>query len=86
MQWGCSVRELLSRVTSAELTELMAFERLEPFGFEMENWRTGQICSTLANVRQGNKRQWYPRDFMPKVRREMSVEEMIRNMKMATGG
>ncbi len=85
MAWGCSVREMLARVTSAELTELQGYDKLEPFGWEMENWRMGQICSVIANARQGNKRQWFPRDFMPKVRREMSVEEMISNLKLATG-
>lgn len=88
MAWGCSVRELLARVDSRELTEWMGFERIEPFGADMDSFRNAQLCATVMNARVGvrNMRIAQARDFMPRSRREMSVDEMISNFKMATGG
>jgi hypothetical protein len=85
MAWGCSVRECLSRITSPELTELMAFERSEPFGFHRDNLLMGQLAATVMNARQGNRRSFSPKDFMLRPRREMSVDEMISNLRAATG-
>ncbi len=45
MKWGCSPGEVLKRCSSRELSELMAFERLEPFGDE---WR--QIATMIQNL------------------------------------
>lgn len=78
-----TVKELLSRIDSQELTEWMAFYELEPFGTEPEDYRTGIIASTIANVNRDAKRQpkpYRPQDFMPvwtrKAKKEQSEEEM----------
>jgi hypothetical protein len=43
------VRELLAGIDSAELTEWLAYDRIEPFGEQRADLRTGLICSTVAN-------------------------------------
>lgn len=45
----------------------IAYEQIEPSGFEMENWRAGMIASTIANTAGKVLRSsTSPRDFMPK--------------------
>jgi hypothetical protein len=46
---GKTVRELLASIDSAELTEWLAYDRIEPFGEERADLRTGMVCSTVAN-------------------------------------
>jgi hypothetical protein len=60
LAWGCSVSELLSRTSSAELTEWMAYYRIEPWGTEADDIRTGIIASTEANGNRDPKRQRRP--------------------------
>lgn len=55
-------------MSSAEFTEWAAFYSLEPWGFDMENWRFGVIASVIANSvrdRKKRKRPFVPEDFMP---------------------
>ena len=68
MQIGRTPRELLADVTSDEITEMMAFEQLEPFGSGIDDFRAGQIAATVANVNRDPKSKaqpWTPADFMP---------------------
>lgn len=55
-------RDLLRRLTSADLTELMALELLEPDGF-------GRVCVTLAMGFSAVLNAWggrtKPEDFLP---------------------
>lgn len=41
--------QLLETISSAELTEWLAYDQIEPFGPQREDLRTGLICSTVAN-------------------------------------
>lgn len=85
-----TVAELLSRVSSAELTEWMAFYRLEPWGSEVEDWRFGMVASVIANVNRDPKQRrkpFDPPDFMPKrgpsqEKREQSPDEIMRVLQM----
>lgn len=62
-----TVGELLARVTSAELTEWLAFAEVEPFGEERADLRAGIVASTVAAGYVGKgKRAPGPQDFMPK--------------------
>jgi flagellar basal body rod protein FlgC len=74
-----TVRELLQRVDSRELTEWMAFYKLEPWGAEIEDYRTGVVASTIANANRDSKRKskpFQPKDFMPQQKvEEQSWEE-----------
>lgn len=86
-----TVGELLSRISSRELAEWMAFYQLEPWGAETEDWRTGLVASTIANVNRDQKRRrrpYEPQDFMPrrdmpvKKAEEQSVEDQIAIVEM----
>lgn len=35
-------------MSSSEISEWIAFERLEPFGFSIDSWRFARVCSTIA--------------------------------------
>ena len=43
------------------------YERFKqaPWGFEIENWRTGMICSVIANSLLTPKKPYTPTDFYP---------------------
>jgi hypothetical protein len=63
-----TVREMLARIDSHELTEWRAFYELEPFGGLIEDQRHGIATATLANVNRDSKRKldaYEPRDFIP---------------------
>ena len=63
------MRRLLAEITSAELTEYMAYERLEPFGEARADLRAGIVASTVANHGMSPpRRPMRPLDFMPLVR------------------
>ena len=55
-------------MSSAEVTELMAYTNLEPWGPLADDFRAGQICATVANVNRDAKtmpQAWTADDFMP---------------------
>jgi hypothetical protein len=37
-------------MTSREFTQWISYAALEPFGFEIENWRAGMIASAIINA------------------------------------
>lgn len=85
-----TVGELLSRVTSAELTEWIAFAELEPFGEERADLRAGIVASTVAEVNRNPKKRkqpFTPQDFLPKFGKERSDdvedEEQKRSERLA---
>lgn len=59
--------ELLSRISSRELSEWMAYYDLEPFGEERADLRAGIIASVTANANRDAKKgkAYRPQDFMP---------------------
>jgi hypothetical protein len=44
-----TVGELLARISSAELTEWMAYDAIEPFGEERADLRAGIVAAVTAN-------------------------------------
>ena len=48
-----TVRELLARIDSKELSEWMAYYELNPFGTVRDDLQAGIIASTIANVNRG---------------------------------
>ncbi len=69
-------RELLASVTSVDITEMMAMERLEPSGPLADEMRLGTIAATIANVNRGPDSPAYSaEDFMPALRRALEGEE-----------
>ena len=61
-----TVRELLARIDSRELSEWMAYYELNPFGSVRNDLQAGIVASTIANVNRGkNDKSFTPSDFMP---------------------
>lgn len=65
-----TVRELLERIDSRELSEWIAYYELEPWGEERADLRAGIVAATVVNSRPRDKRNpgktYKPEDFMPK--------------------
>lgn len=78
-----TVDELLERVDSRELSEWMAFERLEgPIGPWRRDFHAGMVASVLANIHRDKKKKkkpFSPDDFIPDwdqpLKEEQSMEE-----------
>lgn len=73
-----TVRELLARIDSQELSEWQIFFGLEPWGTEVEDWRAGMVAAIIANVNRDEKKQkkpFEPKDFMPKREQEPEKEQ-----------
>lgn len=87
-----TVKELLARIDSRELSEWMAYFSLEPWGTEVEDWRAGLVASTVANVNRDEKKRkkpFEPKDFIPQRVKppveEQSPEEQAKILKMWAG-
>lgn len=79
MQWGCSVEELLQRISSKELTEWMVFYNIEPFGEGQAALRAGIIASLIANVNRDTKKKitpFTPFDFIPKIHSKETMQKL----------
>jgi hypothetical protein len=71
-----TVAELLGRISSRELTEWMAYSRLEPFGEERQDVRSAIIACTIANCNRGKNQPPYKlADFMPKFKRLIPMDD-----------
>lgn len=76
------------RMSSEELSEWMAYARLEPFGENQSFYRTGIISSTIANCfRSKGQKPFKPQDFMPQpvnydLRNKRQSPEHIKTMFM----
>lgn len=81
----------MDEVDSAEFSEWMAFDQLDPIGAEREDLRMGILASTVVRC-QNPKADVRPLDFMPDFegnrkgkKRGQSVEEMQARMMLASG-
>lgn len=86
-----TVSELLSRVSSRELSEWQAYYGLEPFGEDRADLRAGIVASTVANVsRKSGTKPYKAQDFMPrfdKTRQEWREQlELVKSINAALGG
>ena len=82
-----TVAELLSRISSAELTEWMAFYTLEPFGFERDMLGHAITASTIYNVNRGSKDKALDvEDFMPRFQKikQQTTEDQVNVASMIT--
>lgn len=76
------MRELLARVTSADIVEQMAYELIEPYGSVHDEFMHGQLCALTANINRGaNSAARAGYDFMPALRehlgKQASGEEIL---------
>lgn len=72
-----TVRELLERIDSRELTEWAAYYELEPWGTEVEDLRIATVLAMMANINRDPKKKstpFTPDDFMPN-REQPETEE-----------
>lgn len=75
---GMTVSELLARVSSRELTEWMAFYKLEPFGAAEDEYHTAMVVSMVANTardEEKRKNPFVPEEFMRESMRPEADEE-----------
>jgi hypothetical protein len=72
---GRTVWELERSMDSAEVSEWMAYNQLDPLPDQA--WQTGLICSTMVNLWSKGKTK--PDDFIPRVRqtRRQSPQEQF---------
>ena len=73
-------------MSSAELTEWMAFSTLEPFGGDTQYLGSAIVASTVANVNRGkNQNEFKPLDFVPQFHREeQGVNQQLQIAEMFT--
>jgi hypothetical protein len=62
---GRTITEWQQAMTHAEFVDWCAFYSLEPWGYEIDNWRTGVQAATVANA-AGRKKPRKPSDFYPR--------------------
>ena len=89
MALGLPRAEMLARMSSAELSEWVAFSTLEPFGAEASYFGHAITASTIANVnRQKGQRVYKVDEFVPKFERKkaQSVDQMLQVAEMMTIG
>jgi hypothetical protein len=71
-----TVRELLARIDSAELTEWQAYERVAgPLGGERADVHTAIVACAVANT--VSKHRLRPADFLPTWDRAQSWQEQL---------
>jgi len=82
-----TVRELLARIDSKELSEWMGYFELNPFGSVRDDLQAGIIASTIANVHRGkNDKSFTPSDFMPYMEKpQQSEDDMQAVMELLAG-
>ncbi len=73
-----TVRELLARMDSRELSEWMAYYGLEPFGQERDNLHAGIVAKAIYDVNQDPKkrRDISPADFIAREKEPPTPEEL----------
>jgi len=69
---------MLQRMSSAELTEWIAFYSLEPFGGDTQYIGHAITAATVANVNRGKKKAAKVEEFMPKFEQKaQTVDQQI---------
>lgn len=84
---GMTVKELMSRIDSAELSEWIAYHRLEPFGQDRQDYPASIVASTVANVNRGKSTPLFkPSQFLPRFGgKDSGKGQSLDDMKAAFG-
>lgn len=75
---GMTVEEMLSRMTSHEISEWIAYSTVELIGDDREDYRMANVMALLANINRDPENKpdpFSPVDFMPDFWRREEVEE-----------
>jgi len=77
-----SVRQAQREITSAEFSEWLAYNQVQPWGPERQDWRFAQMCAILANC--FDEKDHEIDEFLPKFREQKpkSSEEIKQKMRM----
>lgn len=90
-----TVTYMLEIMPISEFFEWIEYNSIEPFGEERDDYRTGIIASTIANVnRTKNSKIYTPDDFIPKfnnsdVKKEQTISQQLKIVELlniALGG
>ena len=82
-----TVRRLFAEMDVDEFIYWQTFYHLEPWGFDIENWRSGMIASTVANANRPPRQAPYKiAQFIPKREKPQTPEEMLAALKARWGG
>lgn len=83
---GRSIREV-EQMDSAELSEWMAFDRVEPIGSLGADYRAGMVCATMANIHKSSKvtKTYSPQDFMPFFKKAEVKQSALSQFKLWVG-
>jgi len=73
--WRMTVEDLQERITSEYFTQLCAYLRKEPRGYDMDNWRAGLVASTVANASGRYQRKLKPSDFNPPKQKKLRLSK-----------
>ena len=76
-----TVAELLERMSSRELTEWMAYYRLEPFGDERADLRNALLCTVMVNL--WSKKKAKIQDYMLDFDKQPMTQEELRKKLMS---
>ena len=81
---------MLSEITSAQFAEWLAYSRIEPWGEERDDLRTGILASMIENIfRDKGKKPAKPSDFILNFEPEdeqTRVQRMIESVRRSLGG
>lgn len=85
---------MLREIDSQELTEWLAYARVEPFGEERADLRAGIVAATTANVHRDPKkrrRAYKAEDFIPtfgpkQAKPWQELLQYVEHLNMALGG
>lgn len=73
---GRTVEEWKNAMSSAEFVDWCAFYSLEPWGYDVGNWRMGVLGATVANYSGNVKKALKPSDFIPKPPKKLTPQQM----------
>ena len=72
---------MLEEISTTQLLEWLQFMQLEPFGFNVENYRSGIIASSIYNVNRSKTtdKVFEPKDFfeMKESEKEFDYENWL---------
>lgn len=84
------MEELLARISSRELTEWMAYDRLEPFGEWRADVRSALVAMVMANAWRGKDQKAFTVDdflikFDAEAKPAQTVEQQMKMFEMLAG-
>lgn len=74
MTLGMTVRELLDRIDSRELSQWIAYHNIEPWGDEREDLRHGIRAAVTANSAFGSRGRHRASEYIPRFGRRPRME------------